>query len=123
MVRQHRQEIDMAFQQGQYMNTLMTRVNEVRTTARGRLDQVRARVRGMGIGGGGLFKQTAGIKTYSQGFAGPRILDRFRQTQRRTSAMTGPPRTPPGAPIMSFNQPGAPVKTFAKESLRAIKTF
>lgn len=118
----------MAYQQGQFMSTLMTRINEVRTTARGRVDQVRARVRGMGIGGG-LFKgQTAGIKTFSQGFAGPRILDRFRQTQRQTrtgssAMMVGPPRTPPGAPIMSFNQPGAPVKTFAKDNLRAIKTF
>ena len=117
----------MAYQQGQFMNTLMTRINEVRATARGRVDQVRARVRGMGIGGGGLFKgimpqRTAGIKTFSQGFAGPRMLDRFRQ-QTKASAMTGPPRTPPGAPIMSFNQPGTPIKTFAKESLRAIKTF
>ncbi len=122
----------MAYQQGQFMNTLMTRVNEARTTARGRLDQVKARVRGMGIGGGGLFKgimptrTTAGIKTFSQDFARPRMLDRFRQTRSaptsQSSALVGPPRTPPGAPIMSYH-PGAPVKTFAKENLRAIKTF
>lgn len=120
----------MAYQQGQFMSTVMTRINELRTTVRGRVDQVRARVTGAGGIGGGMFKglmnRQAPIKTFSKGFAGPRMLDRFRTRSTSTpthNSMVPPPRTPPGAPIMSFNQPGSPIKTFAKENLRAIKTF
>ena len=117
------------------MNTIMSRVTQVRTTAKGRLDQVRARVQGMGVGKGGMLTgflpRTAPIKTYSRGMMQPRIMDRFRQTRAGgTQFAAGRANV---APIMTYAKgPSgagtgqsrvAPIKTFAKENLRAIKTF
>ena len=116
---------------GQYMQQVQARVATLRTTAQARISQARARVQSMGLGSGGFLKNylpsgIAPIKTYSapvKTFARPRLGDRLRLAKPTNVTRAAPTGK---APVMTFAQPAqgvAPIKTFAKNNLRAIKTY